>query len=152
MQHTFGYGNSSSNTTTMKKILLLVILSVSVALSLRSQTIVPDGVMHKLIASQTLVRDTNFYLNTPFTYDWSVSVPWTCTGTQSSSIKIQCLAGDRWTNYALDSCSIATSPGLCSWEDYMCNYARLRVHIRVTSGNSLSISGVWYRFIKKSNP
>ena len=132
----------------MKNIFLIVFILIGIGVNGQNYTVVtPDGKQKQFITTQQITRDTSFYLITGQRSSfWNISVPWTANTLDSANVKIQCLTGNKWSDYDIDSCLMTGTSGVCSFEDYMMNFERIRLKVNLYTNDTITL-GCYYRFI-----
>jgi hypothetical protein len=148
----------------MKKIIIFLFLFTGL-LARTQTTIVADGIDHLMAGSEKLIADKYYYLSGPSSYEWNISIPWSADSCSTTKIFLQCLTGNKWSNYISDSLisltatartdglyTPATTTGLgYFWDDKLC-FSRLRIFVDVTSKDTVTIKGVYYRAVRKYTP
>jgi hypothetical protein len=147
----------------MKKTLILLFLLIG--LFARTQTnITSDGLEHKISGPDTLKADKYYYLIGQNSYDWNIGVNWSADSCSTTKIFLQCFSGNGWHNYTSDSLITPTpttrSAGASRWakgtkagigyywDEKLC-FSKLRIFVDVTSKDTITIKGIYYRFVKK---
>jgi hypothetical protein len=136
----------------MKNVILIVsMILVSLGSFSQVTTIVPDGVQHQFITAQAITSDKTYDLSTGgITGVWSISIPLTVSKADSCIIKIKALTGNKWIDYALDSCIVTSTTWTCSWEDDRMAFDKIRVSIDLIHGATATVNG-YYRFVRTNS-